>query len=116
VYVTNLEKSNLIANAFSNVYQCHDFNVSTTESEAVEASINIIRNSVSVLVSLIEVRNTIRSLQLTKSADPDQMNNRLLKKLPRKAFVYLTHIMNAIVLNTHTFQLPGSKHIMSFQF
>jgi hypothetical protein len=51
VYVTNLEKSNLIANAFSNVYQCHDFNVSTTESEAVEASIDIIRNSVIEVVS-----------------------------------------------------------------
>jgi hypothetical protein len=28
-------------------------------------------------------------------AGPDQKNNRLLKKLPRKAIVYLTHIMNA---------------------
>jgi hypothetical protein len=41
------------------------------------------------------MRNTIRSLQLTKAAGPDQINNRLLKKLPRKAIVYLTHIMNA---------------------
>jgi ribosomal protein L13 len=46
VYVTNLEKSNLIANAFSNVYQSHDFNVSTTESEAVETSIDNIHNSI----------------------------------------------------------------------
>jgi hypothetical protein len=68
----------------------------------VETSINIIRNSVieltpNVLVSLTEVRNTIRSLRLTKSAvaGPDQINNRLLKKLPRKAIVYQTHIMNA---------------------
>jgi hypothetical protein len=45
MYVTNLEKSNLIANAFSNVYQSHDFNVSTAESEAVETSIDNIRNS-----------------------------------------------------------------------
>jgi hypothetical protein len=42
----NLEKFNIIANAFSNVYQSHDFNVSTTESETVEASIDMIRNSV----------------------------------------------------------------------
>jgi hypothetical protein len=43
VYVKNLEKSNLIANVFSNVYRSH---VSATESEAVETSIDIIRNSV----------------------------------------------------------------------
>jgi hypothetical protein len=47
--MTNLEKSNFIANAFSNVYQYHDFKVSTTESEAVETSFEIIRNSVIVL-------------------------------------------------------------------
>jgi hypothetical protein len=45
VYVTNLEKSNPIANAFSNVYQSHDFNVSNSESEAVGVSIDIICNS-----------------------------------------------------------------------
>jgi hypothetical protein len=99
VYVTNLEKSKLIANAFSNVYQTHDFNISNTESEAVGTSIDIIRNSVieltpNVLVSPTEVRNTIRSLRLTITG-PDQINNRLLKKFHRKAIVYLTHIMNA---------------------
>jgi hypothetical protein len=41
VYVTNLEKSNLISNAFSNVNQYHDFNVSTAESEAVGTSVDI---------------------------------------------------------------------------
>jgi hypothetical protein len=77
VYVTNLEKSNLKANPFSNVYQSqHDFNVSTTESEAVEISIDIIRNSVmeltsNVLASPTEVRNTIRSLRLAKTAGLD---------------------------------------------
>jgi hypothetical protein len=100
VYVTNSAKSNLIANAFSNVYQSHDFNVSTTESEAVEISIDIICNSVialtpNVLVSPTEERNTIRTLRLKKAAGPDQINNRLLKKIPRMAIVYLTHIMNA---------------------
>jgi hypothetical protein len=44
--VTNLEKTNLIANTFSNVYEYHEFNVSTAENEAVETSIDIIRNSV----------------------------------------------------------------------
>jgi hypothetical protein len=63
VYVTNLETSNLIENAFSNVYQSHDFNVSTTESEAVETSIDIICNSIieltpNVLVSPTEVQET----------------------------------------------------------
>jgi hypothetical protein len=85
VYVTNLEESNFIANAFSNVYLSHDFNVVTTESEAVETSIDIDRNLVillipTVLVSPTEVRNTIRSLRLKKAAGPDQINNRLLKK------------------------------------
>jgi hypothetical protein len=64
VYVTNLEKSNLIENAFSNVYQSHDFNFPSTESEAFETSISVIRNLVikltpNVLISLTEVRNTI---------------------------------------------------------
>jgi hypothetical protein len=72
--VTKLEKSNLIANAFSNDYQSHDFNVFTTESETVGTSNDIIRNSVielspNVLVSPTEVRNKIRSLRLTKATD-----------------------------------------------
>jgi hypothetical protein len=72
--VTKLEKSNLIANAFSNDYQSHDFNVFTTESETVGISNDIIRNSVielspNVLVSPTEVRNKIRSLRLTKATD-----------------------------------------------
>jgi hypothetical protein len=58
----------------------------------VETSIDIIRNLVieltpDVLVSSTEVRNTIRSLQLTKTAGPVQ-------NLPGKAIVYLTHVMN----------------------
>jgi hypothetical protein len=111
VYVTNLEKSNLIANAFSNVNQSHDFNVSTTESETIETSIDIIRNSVieltpNVLVSPTEVRNTIRSLRLAKVAGPDQINSRLL--------IYDSYY-ERLFLNTHTFQLPGSRQML-FQF
>jgi hypothetical protein len=56
VYVTNLEKSNLIANAFSN--QSHDFNVSSTESEAVVVSIDMIRNSVIKLTPNVLVSQT----------------------------------------------------------
>jgi hypothetical protein len=44
------------------------------------------------MYSLTEVRNTI---QFIKVDGPDQISNRFLKKLPRKAIVYLTHIMNA---------------------
>jgi hypothetical protein len=36
VYVTNSEKSNLIAKAFSNVHESHDFNFPTTQSETVD--------------------------------------------------------------------------------
>jgi hypothetical protein len=45
-----------------------------------------------------------------KAAGPDQINNRLIKKLPKKAIVYLT-----LALNTHIFQLPKSRQIL-FQF
>jgi hypothetical protein len=71
--VTNLENSNLLANAFLNVYQSHDFNVITTESKAVGVSIDmIVRNSVieltpNVLFSLTEVRNTILITSIDKS-------------------------------------------------
>jgi hypothetical protein len=58
VYVTNLENFNLIANAFSNVYQSRDFNVSTTESETVETSFDIIRNSVIELTPNVLVSPT----------------------------------------------------------
>jgi hypothetical protein len=43
VYVTNLEKFNLIANAFSSVYQSYDSNVTTKESESVETSIDMMQ-------------------------------------------------------------------------
>jgi hypothetical protein len=51
VYVTNLEKFNLIAKAFSNV--------STSESEAVGTSINIIRNLVTELTPNVLVSPTV---------------------------------------------------------
>jgi hypothetical protein len=77
----------LLKNRHHDVYQFHDFNVCTTESE-VEASIEIIRNSVNELTPNA-LTNTIQSLRLTKAAGPDQI------KLPRKSILYLTHIMNA---------------------
>jgi hypothetical protein len=45
--------------------------------------------------SLTEVRNTIQFIKVIKVDGPDQISNRFLKKFPRKAIVYLTHIMNA---------------------
>jgi hypothetical protein len=98
--VTNLEKLNLIANTFSNVYQSHDFNVSTTESEAVETSIDIIRNLVieltpNVPVPSTEVRNIIRSLRLTKAAGSDQINNQLMKNCLERRLCILKNIVNA---------------------
>jgi hypothetical protein len=47
--------------------------VSTSESEVVEALIDMIHNSV------IEL-----TLRLKKAAGPDQINNRLLKNLPER--------------------------------
>jgi hypothetical protein len=71
----NLEANINLSLEFKNLYHSHDFNVCTTESEAVETSFDIIRNSV---------------IELTpKVAGPDQINNRLLKKMPRKAILYL---------------------------
>jgi hypothetical protein len=38
---------------------------------------------------------------LTKAAGPEQINKPLLKKLPRKAIVYLIHIMNACFIYSY---------------
>jgi hypothetical protein len=56
------------------------------ESEMVETSIEIIRNSVieltpNVLVSPTEARNTIRSFRLTKAAGPEHITSGLAAKL-----------------------------------
>jgi Reverse transcriptase (RNA-dependent DNA polymerase)/Endonuclease-reverse transcriptase len=99
VHVTNSEKSELVAQTFSNVFQHHNLNNNSELDTAIGESITSIENSTpeltaDMLVTPSEIRNIIRTLRPTNSAGPDQINNKLLKKLPRKAIVYATHIFN----------------------
>jgi hypothetical protein len=92
-------KAEAIAQSLSNVYNTSN-RISPLEAE-VTASITEIQNSVldpinpEMLATPTEIKNYIKSLKSTKSPGIDGVNNRLLKQLPRKGIVYLTHIVNA---------------------
>ncbi len=99
IHVTNLEKTELVAQTFSNVFQPHNLDNNSELDRAISDSLTFIDNSTpeltaDMLVTPSEIRKIIRNLRPTNSAGPDQVNNKLLKKLPRKAIVYATYIFN----------------------
>jgi hypothetical protein len=98
--VINQEKTDLVAKAFSDVYHTHDDGLNLVTEQMVASSVESIRlaevdMSPEFLISLTEVRNAVRVLRFTRATGPDLIDNKLLRHLPRKAIVNLTHLFNA---------------------
>jgi hypothetical protein len=100
VFVTNQEKTDLVAETFSNVYHTQKYGLNSVTEQTVASSVESFRLAEVELVpkfltSPTEVRNAVRELHLTEATEPDLIDNKLLRHLPRKAIVYLTHLFHA---------------------
>jgi hypothetical protein len=100
VFVKNQEMAVLVAETFSNVYHTQKYGLNSVIEQTVASSVESFRLAEVELVpkfltSPTEVRNAVRELHLTGATELDLIDNKLLRHLPRKAIVYLTHLFHA---------------------
>jgi hypothetical protein len=96
----NKDKADLVAKTFSDVYHAHDDGLNPVTEQTVASSVESIwlaevELTPRFLISSTEVRNVVRVLRLTGATELDLIDNKLLRHLPRKAIVCLTHLFNA---------------------
>lgn len=105
--LTDLEKSNEIGKTFSkNHFTTHrDRSDPTTELKVNSSSHNINfflpKANMSCLPKPKEVLFLIRNLNPKKSPGDDEINNILLKQLPKRAIIYLTQIIRACIKQSY---------------
>lgn len=102
-YLTDKEKSDIISETLENIQQ-------NNEKSRIE---NLVINSVQdflktpfdhrniELTSPKEVETIIKELPNNKAPGPDQIDNKLLKNLPKKTLVQLMYIINGILKTGH---------------
>jgi Reverse transcriptase (RNA-dependent DNA polymerase)/Endonuclease-reverse transcriptase len=102
ILYSNKDKANLIAETFAGAHHL-------TQSPSDAATETLVTESITKLnlssnddliseVSIDEISNIIRNLKNKKSPGHDNINNTLLKHLPRKALACLTKIFNACLI------------------
>lgn len=101
-YVSDVEKANLLADAFSgNINTTVNDPVPTSVAHAVSRSIETlesfvpINNDPSLLTTPKEVMSLVRALKNSKAPGIDMINNRTLKQVSRKTIVALVYIFNS---------------------
>lgn len=102
--VTDQNKSNALADQFVKSHLLTAHTTCTLNNNAVQISLNIINNHVVNEVNLIkpkELSSTIKTLKNYKAPGSDKLQNILLKKLPRKAIVFLNFIFNACLATSY---------------
>lgn len=97
--ITDEDKAEALANHFESVYDNRAATADLPTINTVEETIrslemevdtsNILRTSPS------EISSIIKGLRNSKSPGFDEINNKLLKQLPKKALIALNHIFNA---------------------
>jgi hypothetical protein len=100
VFMTNQEKTYLVAETFSEISHTHDDGLNSVTKQMVAFFVESIRLAEvklapEFLISLTEVRNAVRVLRRIVATGPDLIDNKLPCHLPRKVIVYLTHLFNA---------------------
>lgn len=97
--LTDLEKANEIGKTFCKAHhithQDHSVMQTTVNSSFQNINFFMQENSDSSLPKPKELAYLIRNLKAKKCPGDDQINNILLKQLPKKAIVYLTQIYRA---------------------
>jgi hypothetical protein len=97
--LSSQEKADAIASSLAETFR-NSNRYSPAETEVAE-SIQAIDNAelepitADILATPTEIKKIIKILKTSKSPGVDEVNNRLLKNLPRKGIVYLTYLINA---------------------
>lgn len=105
-YITDEQKSNLIANTLQEIHNSEapdeDFhkNIKKIVSEYLNSNHNL-ENSRKFLTNPKEVKAIIQKLPLSKAPGPDNIDNKLIKNLSKKAIVQLHYIINSIITLQH---------------
>ena len=92
------DKANLHANHLKNVFQPN----ATNENFTFNFSSRPIQDNVSIKhISPKEIENEIKHLKNKKSPGFDQINVQMLKELPQKGIMKLTHLFNSVIRLRH---------------
>lgn len=103
VFLTDSEKADALGDQFSKSHEITlNYRNRAVDSE-VRKSIAFLSNcppnelDAAVLTKPAEVKETVKRLKNNKAPGQDQIPNILLKRLPLKAFVYITYIFNSCI-------------------
>ncbi len=103
VLLTDLEKAEALSNQFSKSHEITIDYVNRSTDTDVQNSMSFLNNcgpnemDAAILTKPAEVKETVRRLKNNKAPGQDRIPNILLKKLPLKAFVYITYIINSCI-------------------
>jgi len=95
--VSAQDKAELLAEHFSNVFKPHSILPDNSHLDQVNKFINspLPMSLPAKHTTPNEISSTIKSLKINKSPGHDQISNKILKNLPAKTIIQLTHIYNA---------------------
>lgn len=108
--ISNLDKANLFASDLENRFTPHPDILNINHCQLVETTL---QNTLPMCLpthhtSPSEVLNIIKKLRNNKSPGHDMITNKIAKKLPRKAVLFLTYIYNSILRLSYI--PPSWKH------
>lgn len=108
--ITDTDKSNILAQHLKNCFCPHDIQPSPSQLEIVE---NFLESPLPMSLpakatSPEEINNVIKKIPIKKSPGNDLITNFIVKNLPRKVIIYLSHLFNALLRLSY---FPGAwKH------
>ena len=110
--VTDWDKANTLAEHYELVHHLTNLPGDDTTEQQVSAKYNQIYNEVVdkkqiVLVTPREIKKAVMRTGSRKSPGIDEIQNIILKNLPKKAFVQLTYIYNACLNLVYFPATPG---------
>lgn len=108
-HITNREKAEILATTFENAH--HISTTNTIEQNKIEQIVDEFLNSnqnitnsncwSKILTTPKEIYNTLKTLPNKKAPGTDNIDNKILKNLPRKALIQLCYIINSILKLQH---------------
>ena len=101
---SDIEKCNVIANELESVFKTNSNMGTLSHNKTVIRKVNkFIKMSVNDLSEIKlatpkEIKSTIKKFKNNKAPGPDEVTYTVLKKLPKKGIVFITKIINSIML------------------
>ncbi|KAL4121711.1 hypothetical protein QTP88_014171 [Uroleucon formosanum] len=96
---TNIDKANILAQHLENSFSPYDIQPSHTQLKIIEKYLDapLSMSMPAKPTSPDEINTIIKKILTKKSPGHDLITNYIVKNLPRKAIVYISHLYNAIL-------------------